>query len=59
MQAHEVSPGTRIIFGDEHLAQYEVVVGEDDPPVPDSSTVDVTGDTKADVTADATAEKSA
>jgi hypothetical protein len=32
MQAYEVTPGSRIIFGDEHLAQYEVMLGEDDPP---------------------------
>lgn len=31
MQAYEVTPGSRIIFGDEHLAQYEVIVVEDEP----------------------------
>eukprot|EP00892_Ulva_mutabilis_P009914 jgi/Ulvmu1/7295/UM035_0084.1 len=31
MQAYEVVPGTQIIFGDEHLAMYEVRL-EDDPP---------------------------
>lgn len=31
MQAYEVVPGTQVIFGDEHLAMYEVRL-EDDPP---------------------------
>lgn len=38
MQAYEVTPGSRIIFGDEHLAQYEVLVGEEDPPAPAAAT---------------------
>lgn len=38
MQAYEVTPGSRIIFGDEHLAQYEVLVAEDDPPAPAAAT---------------------
>lgn len=31
MQAYEVVPGSQVIFGDEHLAMYEVRL-EDDPP---------------------------
>lgn len=38
MQAYEVTPGSRIIFGDEHLAQYEVIVGEDESPAPAAAT---------------------
>lgn len=33
MQAYEVVPGSQVIFGDEHLAMYEVRL-EDDPPAP-------------------------
>lgn len=36
MQAYEVLPGSNIIFGDEHLAMYELVLVEDaaDAPAP-------------------------
>jgi pSer/pThr/pTyr-binding forkhead associated (FHA) protein len=34
MQAYEVTPGSRIIFGDEHLAMYEVMLEEDPAPEP-------------------------
>jgi pSer/pThr/pTyr-binding forkhead associated (FHA) protein len=40
MQAYEVLPGATLIFGDEHLAMYELVLELDDSPAepaPDSA----------------------
>lgn len=53
MTAYEVLPGSNIIFGDEHLAMYELRIVEDSPSSDQSSGQSSAAPAKEEATADA------
>lgn len=47
MQAYEVLPGSNIIFGDEHLAMYELRIVEEQPKASEEGSSTVVEDKEA------------